>query len=273
MQKNIAGWLVAILMLGCGTSNKKQLLNKEILGSWLILYPKEQLHTEAQRNVFPPLQDSLVNALGLKIIYFDTNNSITELDSIYAKRKGIWEVMNDSILLIKNTEKNLTNLNTKWVSLQNDTLVLRERIKFKGEAIVIDWYLKKINDSFVNAKLNSWRIKPNASESEKDIIRRIRDMLLFAAKYYQLLSVESIYFMPDRVPLPLKYYAGGIGLNNTLNKNFGYYFFDEKDAKKAYALFTKIFNESDIKFPDGNNYVEEYSKFLFQLAGAFEKRL
>ena len=264
--------LVGLVLVSCvNISDRGFDFQKEIQGDWLILYPQHILKTPAQRKIYGTVQDSIVNLLGLKLISFTGNGEFIQTDSLFGKHGG-WKITDTSKLDIKRAGKGLENFKGTIVGLVNDTILIEEMVQINNEHIKLIWHLKRISSASDGADLfkkqnNLWRQRPSKNETNEEMKERLVAMLKYYALYFKVISKESIYFSPVRVPLPFTYYQHGIGLTNYSN-DFAKCFFDRADAEKGYQAIKEAFERTrSTEFPSGDNYVIEYSKYFQQLAG------
>lgn len=256
-----------LLLFGFGCGNQKQNTRDALTGNWLILYPDHRLTSYSQREVYGRYQDSLITLYGLKLIKLEGDGRFVEIDSI--RPKGAKWNFQDSVFRVQEGGKGFNPFNTTFTDLENDTLKLTQFLTLEDEKVKLVWHLKKIDDdakeaSLFGAEANSWRKVPSAPESPEAMRKRLAAMLDFYGDYFTLVSKESIYFSPARVPLPFHYYQHAIGLQEQFRPDFVRLFFNEGDALRAHSLLKQALNANS--FPRGDNFVTEYGLFLKKLA-------
>ena len=216
-----------------------------------------------------------MNLFGLKLVTFTEDGKFIQVDSIFEK-PGAWAM--DSLLLnIRSEGKGFARFAGRFAGVVNDTIMITEFVRLGDEEVKLVWHLKKIPNSSDAAELfvpanNWWRKRPDKSESEDELRKRLIAMLQYYSEYYELVSKESIYFSPLRVFIPFSYYQHGIELKSFWPYDpFTQNFFNVSDARRAYEqLNAAIKKIEDDPFPSGENFVIEYAKYFERLANILE---
>ncbi len=146
-----------------------------------------------------------------------------------------------------------------------------ETITISGQPIKLTWHLKRIADKKRSAlfddDVNEWR-KKNGTTTDEQLRKKVKAMLEYYSLYYEMVSIESIYFSQSKVLLPFSYYQHAMGLKPFKEESeFSRLFYNVLQAEKGYqilsAAFDKLKNEP---FPSGKDFVIEYSKFMKRMA-------
>lgn len=260
---------VWLLLASCGASKKD--LRTSIAGNWLILYPEHKLASMHQREVYGRHQDSLIKLYGLKLIALGEDGAFHDLEDVDA-RAGNWLVTTDSLLKIREAGKGFNPFNSQFTSFQKDELLLTQYLPLEDEKVKLVWHLKKIGSDnkagyLFTPEANAWRRKPAMPESDKDLRKRLSQVLTYYGDYFALVGKEAIYFSPARVALPLRYYQHGVGMRPENRPDFNDFFYNEVDATKAYQLLERSVATLHGDFPSAENFVLEYGLFLTKLSG------
>lgn len=255
--------LAACFFLSC--SNKED-IKTSLAGHWLILYPDHHLRTKTERDVYAKYQDSVVNLYGLKLIDFDAEGHFTEVDSLF-KTKGKWILSNENELQLQEAGKGFNPFTTTVDGLENDTLRLTQLLPLEKEKIKVTWYLKKVEEDTLTKKLvaeetNQWRKKPARAETEAEIRKRLKSVLMYYSNYLKLVSQESSYFLIPRLHLPFRYFQHAIGMKEQMPAGFVNLFYNESDALKAYEILSQTVQKLSGQFEWAENFVVEYSLFF-----------
>jgi hypothetical protein len=133
------------------------------------------------------------------------------------------------------------------------------------------WTFKKISrddkaDTIFHPEMNQWRRKPAQPETDEAIRKKISLMLRYYSDYFTLVSKESAYFLPARVPMPFKYYQHDIQLTSERLNEWLPFFYDSEQAASAYGIMGKAMDEMGEDFPRSGNFVREYALYMKELA-------
>lgn len=269
-------FLFILLISLSACSEEKQSTSDSLVGHWLVLYPDHELTTRSQRDVYKKYQDSVVNLFGLKLLQFEENGGLVEIDSLF-QRKGKW-TLNEENFRIQEGGKGFNPFVARFENFENDTLRLRQILPLDNEKIKVVWHLKKLDGDTAALKLvteeaNQWRMKPAAPETEEAIRKRLISMLSYYSDYLKLVSKESSYFLVPRIPLPFRYYQHRLAVKDTIYPGFRNVFYNEDDAKKAHQLLASTVTQLQGQFEWDENFVLEYAKFFrrmtFRLGNAY----
>ncbi len=265
-------WLLALIFCTCKTNPSSSTQSFTIVGNWLIISPEHRLKNDFQKTAYSRMQDSIVGLKGLKLVRFHSNNEFQQVDSSFGIA-GSWKLVNNQII-IKRGGKGFESMKADILGFVNDTVRMVETLLLPGDSIQLVWYLKKIPEvsaanSLFSYQENQWRIKPKSRGTSEAIRKKTAAILHFYAAYFELISIEAMYFSPKRVLLPFRYYQHGIGLKPLPDSApFIDLFYDQNDAQKAYDMLSAAIKKEPT-FPRGENYVVEYARYLRQV----EKKL
>jgi hypothetical protein len=263
---------VGVLFSACNLWQKEETdFTEAIKGDWLILYPDHDLDNDDQRKIYGTAQDSIVALLGLKTISFRDKGIFLQTDSMF-KPLGKWNLNRDSRkLFIRNGGKGLDFFEGTLTGIKNDTMLIIENILIGGQKIKLTWFLKRITNKENLALFkeeNNWWRKNAGAETDDQLRKRVKAMLIYYSLYYEMVSNESAYFSQSRVFLPFKYYQHSMGLRPFNDKNnFNAFFYTGQQARQAHAILATAMDKIRYKsFPSGKDFVIEYSLFMQQLS-------
>jgi len=268
--------VICFLFSSCTLVKKEKMdFNKAVEGNWLILYPQHEITNAEQRKLYAAVQDSIVSLLGLKTISFRDKAVFIQTDSLF-KPVGKWSLNpENNNLFIRNGGKGLDFFAGNLTGIHRDTMQIVETILLGSEKIKLTWFLKRITDrkglALFSEEKNWWR-KVNGFETDVQLRKRIKAMLLYYSLYYEVVSRESAYFAQSRVFLPFKYYQHSMGLRAFSDKsNFSHFFYTTRQAEQAHNILSAAMYKLQNKtFPSGKDFVIEYSLFMNQLASVIE---
>ena len=250
-------------------------LNAAITGHWLIIYPDHQPGTRSEREIYGKYQDSLVKLFGLKLVSFHPDGSFSEIDSLAGK--GRWRVSADSTVEVRNGGPGFHHFISKYEDFEKDTLLLTEYIPLEKRPVKVVWTLKKISAEDEGFQLfqqeaNTWRKQSSQPESEQQIRKRLSEMLEYYNEYFKLVSLESAYILPLRVPLPFSYYQHAIRVKDELSPHFVSIFYDSTDASKAHEILKETVTNTGDYFPRKKDFVLEYASYMELLSQKIASR-
>ncbi|MBK6935851.1 MAG: hypothetical protein IPH18_02415 [Chitinophagaceae bacterium] len=259
--------MLLILITACKQEGKKK-LHQVVEGNWFVLYPDDNLLTAKQDEIYAEIQDSITDLKCLKLISFKEGGVFTQLDSV--ANRGKWGTKDNEYVIISDGGNGFESFKALFSSYSEDDSVLKitETVKTKGENLRFVWNLKRLESGerakLFDDKMNNWRNKPAAPETDEQLRKRLSEMLLFYSAYFKLISEESSYFMPMRVFLPMKYYQHAIGMKDfKADSKFVSFFYSEEQAEMAYRLLTATIKGSDFdEVKGGKSYTREYSQML-----------
>jgi len=257
-------------MISCNAKKQKATSGDKtaIPGQWLILYPEHILYTQkAQEAYTRATQDSLTNLFGLKMIGLRDNGEFREGDSIL-KSPGTWMVKENGAFLIDGGGQGFGKFRGAFDGIRNDTMLIAENMALAGDTVKVIWHLKRLDDKsagyFFNLPANWWRQRPDSTENEFALAKRVKAMLEYYGLYFSIVSKESSYFLPLRVPLPFKYYQHAMTLRPfTDSLPFNTFFYNNNDARKAHLILGDAMKKLEKhRFPSGKDFVIEYATFI-----------
>ncbi len=120
---------------------------------------------------------------------------------------------------------------------------------------------------------NEWRAKPKTKQTEKEIRMRVIAHLDYLIKYFEcVIENKQTYFETGLVGSPFVFYAHGLGLNKNSPsaKRWQGYFYDEKDAEKAFDLLKKSVGKMD-KYPKAETFTKEYLLAFQKMRAYFDE--
>jgi hypothetical protein len=253
---------LVLLVFSCTPASRQERIHRAVTGEWLVLWGEHQLENDQQYQMYGKVQDSIIEAKGLKLLRFFEDGSFVQMD--IPERPGKWQVSPGGEVVIGSGGKGFDHLQTSFHAFKKDELELVESVKLKDETIRINWHFKKIkNSSLFDRERNEWRAKPVKPESEREIRSRLSTIFLYYADYFKLVSNEASYFIGRRVPLPLKFYQHAMGTVDFDPKgDFALLFYNEEQAREAHDWVKRTVYRLGNKFPDRENFVEEYAEFM-----------
>ncbi len=264
--KHLLPACIICILAGCSSiKTEGPDLNEAITGNWLIIYPDHQQTTRSEREIYARYQDSLVKLFGLKLVSFHADGSFSEMDSLSSS--GRWAVSEDSTVEVSNGGSGFHRFISKFEEFEHDTLKLSEYIPLEKRPVKVVWTLKKISaddEGFLlfQPGANKWRTPSSTPESEQLIRQRLSAMLEYYNEYFKMVSLESAYFLPSRVPLPFSYYQHAIRVKEELSPHFVSIFHDSADASKAHEILKETVSNTGDYFPRKKDFVLEYASYM-----------
>jgi hypothetical protein len=271
--------ILLLVVAGCKsqTKNAANQLKETVKGNWFVLYPDDGLLTKEQEKIYAAIQDSLVDIKCQKLISLRADGNFVQLDTMDAK--GSWATKGNEWVYINNGGEGFMDFKTTFVGVEEDRLTLMETIKVQDQSLKFIWHLLKL-DTGNAAQLflpteNKWRKKATSSENEIQLKERLMEMLRYYTIYFNLISDKASYFIPKRIILPVKLYQHAIGLKNWEEAtNFQRLFYNEAEAKQAYAILEKGIADADFDdIADLKSYTKEYAAMFQKVALVLEKSL
>lgn len=254
--------LFILFIVSCSTRSEQDTLRSDIAGSWLVMDPDHSPENKRQKKVYSGIHDSIELLNGLKLVNLLEDGTFQQMDSLHIK--GKWGISPYNDIYIIGGGKGFDNFKTKLSGFEKDLLQLDEKLNIEGETLKVTWNLKKVDaPAFFEQKNNTWRQKPSQPESAEQMRKRLSQMLKYYSDYFKLVNKEADYFMPARIPLPLKYYQHAMGMGNYNRQSpFSHLFFDDTQSKQAYDLLEETIIALRDKFPSGKDFVDEYALFI-----------
>lgn len=263
------------LLISC-TSSTNISLETGAEGNWLIVYADHSLLDAAQAEKYQPLQDSIVDLYGLKLVQLLPGGVFLEMDSMFAT-PGRWNVFQNEKLLIAEAGKGFELFVGDFHSLKNDKLKVIQKVIVEKDTLPLTWAWKKIPADdpasvLFETSTNEWRHKSLAPETDVALKKRLASMLNYYSVYFDYIAKEAIYFLPRRLALPFNYYAHSVGLKRVDKiDRFKKYFYSDADALKAYQLLKTAQANLPEKFPEKDDFVKEYAAHFLQLKNVLEQ--
>ena len=254
--------IVLFLAVSC-TSVSEEEKNKGMLtGNWLVLDADHDADNEEQLELCRRVQDSLETERSLKLLTFSADGSFSQMDDLQVK--GKWLISPYKEVLVVDGGKGFNSFKGEQPDFEKGLLKLTEYLLVEDERIKLVWNLKKVEAAALfGEENNSWRKKPLQAESEEEMRKRLSLMLDYYSTYFTLVTKETNYFMPARVPLPFKYYQHAMGMKSFSNESsFADFFYDAGQAATAYHLLSATLSSLSNRFTVSDNFIEEYAAFM-----------
>jgi hypothetical protein len=264
--------LYALALATCQSKTQEAKLRERMEGDWLVLLADHQLDNEDQRQVYGRMQDSVIEAKCHKLLRFFEDGSFQQVD--YPGIKGKWAISPDLDVFMGSGGTGFEDFKGRYLTYdEDDQLQLIENLHAQGETIKLIWYFKKLNKGeLLEPKENEWRKKPASAESEKEMRVRLSKILDYYSRYLKLIADESTFFLRSRVLLPLKFYQHAMStLPYDPQSDFAKLFFNPEQSMVAYGYLKRMIYDLGNKYPHGDNFVIEYSKYLHQVGEAIQK--
>ena len=263
--------LYAFALATCQSKTEDAKLKETLEGDWLVVLADHQLANDGQILTYGRIQDSVVDAKCHKLIRFYKDGNFQQVD--FPDIKGKWAVSPNLDVFMGNGGKGFEYFKASYSSYKDKELQIVENLHTDGESIKVVWYLRKLkNGDLLDEDENEWRKRPSSPESEKEIKARLAIMLNYYSRYLKLISDESTFFLRSRVILPLKFYQHAM---STLPYNpqgeFAKLFYNPAQSEEAYGYLKRKIYDLGNKYPRGDNFVIEYSKYLSQVGEAIQK--
>lgn len=259
--------------LSCADKEVKSFRKENMVGTWLVIYPDDQNMRLIHKNLFKKVKDSLLQTYALRLIQFQENDQFNLIDSL-PHRKGKWYISEG------NQQLNIRNGGSAWQKstlvfreMKNETLICDESLKVGTQSLTLGWKMRKLPpspqlDTLVGAATNQWRtpLKPEADEKEVAIF--LKNVLLYHAVYFETIASQTNFFIPDRVPLPFRYFSGGIALKKEFDSPaLPFYLKEESQRLLAKELLNMAFDRAKNRgYPSRENFVLEYAVIFRRMA-------
>ncbi len=266
--------LLLIFLLSC-SGEKQQTADELLNGNWFVLYPKDELQTRKQEEVYAATQDSLTGLKCLKLLRFSEKGAFNQLDSVAIT--GNWGVKEEELLNVFGGGRGFDRFRARITGYKDGVLRLTEMVETRGEKLKLVWHLKKIEEGFATVlfdkEKNQWRYKAVKVETDTEIRNRLVQMLEYYSVYFRLISEESSYFMPGRVLLPFTFYQHAIGLKPfDKESKFVSLFYSPQQAETAHYILKGAISKARFPFQDKDSYSAEYVKMLQELADIIKRQ-
>jgi hypothetical protein len=264
---------ITLLALAVSCTNvSEEDKNKGMLtGNWLVLDAGYILDKQSLRELYRQVQDSLELKRSLKLLTFSGDGSFCQMDHL--QQKGKWVITPYKEVYMVEGGEGFDNFKGEQPTLENGMLKLTEYILIDEERVKLEWNLKKVDaPALYGEENNSWRQKPLKTESEAELRKRLSVMLAYYSGYFTLVTKETNYFMPVRVPLPFRYYQHAMGMKSFSEESaFTDLFYNIDQSKTAYYLLESAMTSLNNRFPVTDNFIEEYAAFLKIMSGEILK--
>ncbi|TYC17024.1 hypothetical protein ES677_02275 [Bizionia gelidisalsuginis] len=237
-----------IIFNSCGTTQK---INKDkIIGSWTVSdikkFDKDYLEITADT----PLASGSEQLNKGSVLYLFPDSTFTQLVDQKVKI-GQWSFQNDNEIKYSNQKltierfEDLETARSLFASIPREDKTVESELTLVEEVIKIKDFKK---DPFYPEN-NQWRERPLKRESNAEIINRLSNYLLHNAyilKAAHERNENSVSFTHSKGII--KVYQGGIGIvkENRIHQVWFDYFYNEKDAMKAYHLFNSYLNNEGV---------------------------
>lgn len=251
-----------ISLVACKTSSEHEKLQRSLAGNWLVLWGEHKLKNEDQRELYGRVQDSVIEAKGLKLLTFYEDGSFVQAD--YPGQTGKWALSPDRQLYMANGGRGFENFRADFVEFEKKVLQVKEDLSIGEESITLIWHLKKIEEPLLfDKEKNTWRTPAARPESKEEIKQRLSAMFVYYSDYFKLVAKEASYFIGKRVMLPLKFYQHAMGtLPLEPGSDFAKLFFNREQSELAYDYVKRIVYRLGNQYPNKDNFVEEYAAFM-----------
>jgi hypothetical protein len=186
-------------------------------------------------------------------------------------KTGKWQLNKEQrSLQLQFADGTRENYLIQQVSLKTIVAVLEEdqesiRVSFTSDGMV---HKRAAEDPFYPAN-NTWRIKPQAPETNDQIRTRVRDCVHFYALFFKD-NVQRHSRDISFIGLPgcFTWYNGGIALTSTieLDKKWVDCFYSEDQALKGYGFLNDLLQRHELKWPaHSESWVSETQSVLEQM--------
>jgi hypothetical protein len=187
--------------------------------------------------------------------------------------KGNWTLYKDSLVTKKLmcNRTNFGNLKYQNPGINNHTMYLETLQFLNAKSTNTDFELIRFKLGKDELKFIEYADKlftmPQKQETDSEIKERMKSSLLYYSLYFQVANKSGIAaFNPESIYLPIKFYNGGIGLDEFSEKKIWKdNYSNSKDAQKAYHYLEKALEKID-KYPSRENIALEYAEVLRNLA-------
>ena len=120
---------------------------------------------------------------------------------------------------------------------------------------------------------NQWRLKPKKRQTDAEIRQQAKAHLDYLIKYFECVKAnKQTYFETGLVSSPFVFYSHGLGLSkgNPSAKRWQDYFYDQRDANRAFEQLKKSVKTMD-KYPKASTFTEEYLLAFRKMRTYFEE--
>lgn len=260
--------VILLFIVSCSSDSTKS-PDLILPGNWIVLYPKDELQTRKQEEVYAKVQDSLTALKCLKLLRFSEKGAFNQQDSINIT--GNWGMKEEGVIQVFDGGRGFDRFHSRFSGFDGRVLKLTEMVETQGVKLKLIWHLLRIDKGYATGLFdtdkNKWRVKPAKEETDKEVRERLIQMLEYYALYFRLIAEESSYFIPGRVILPVKFYQHGIGLKPFDEESkFANLFYSVEQAKFASYTLGGAIGRAEFNFKDNSSFTKEYVQMLEELA-------
>lgn len=264
--------IILLFVFACKSGKKENEKADSITGGWLVLDASYQLKGKEERIHFRNKQDSLAGFITLVPIYFRSDSSFMQPDSI--NLKGKWSMSKDSIFSISNGGAGFENCVAKISRYAHQEMELTQPVQTELGSKNIIWILRRLegaDTSLFAAEKNNWRIKPKAPETDKQLRQRLASMLGYYIAYFEFVEKKADFFSSYRLLVPLETLQGDMDMAPFEEaKYFIHCFFDNKQAKQAYDELSRVLHDTYF-WTGADSYLIEYVDYMKKIKTALER--
>lgn len=265
--------MVVLGAISCAEKEVKNFSKENMVGTWLVIYPDDQNMRLIHKNLFKKVKDTLLQTYALRLIQFQENEQFNLIDSL-PHLKGKWYISEG------NQQLNIRNGGSAWQKstlvfreMKNETLICDENLKVGTQSLTVGWKMRKLPpspqlDTLVGSATNQWRTPLKPEADEKEVATFLKNVLLYHAVYFETIASQTNFFIPDRVPLPFRYFSGGIALKKEFDSPaLPYYLREESQRLMAKELLNMAFDRAKVRgYPSRENFVLEYAVIFRRMA-------
>ena len=260
--------LCASVLIFNSCSSAKEINKNNIIGSWRVSeikkFDKDNLLLEENNPLI--LENQQLNK-GL-VLYLFPDSTYAELINQKVEI-GQWSFLNDREFKYRNHKLTIERFEELDSSKNLIASTIRKDQSIESELTLVEDVsrIKDYKKDPFYPSNNLWRQKPSQKENNEEIITRLSNYLLHNAyilKAAHERNENSVSFTHSKGII--KVYQGGIGIvkEDRIHKVWFDYFYDEKDAMKAYHLFNSYLNNEGVytKKSSGDWVKDDYEILL-----------
>jgi len=249
-------------------SSAKEINKNNIIGSWRVSeikkFDKDNLQLKENNPLV--LENQQLNK-GL-VLYLFPDSTYAELINQKVEI-GQWSFLNDREFKYRNHKLTIERFEELESSKNLIASTIRKDQSIESELTLVEDVsrIKDYKKDPFYPSNNLWRQKPSQKENNEEIITRLSNYLLHNAyilKAAHERNENSVSFTHSKGII--KVYQGGIGIvkEDRIHKVWFDYFYDEKDAMKAYHLFNSYLNNEGVytKKSSGDWVKDDYEILL-----------
>jgi len=260
--------LCASVLIFNSCSSAKEINKNNIIGSWRVSeikkFDKDNLLLKENNPLV--LENQQLNK-GL-VLYLFPDSTYAELIDQKVEI-GQWSFLNDREFKYRNHKLTIERFEELESSKNLIASTIRKDQSIESELTLVEDVsrIKDYKKDPFYPSNNLWRQKPSQKENNEEIITRLSNYLLHNAyilKAAHERNENSVSFTHSKGII--KVYQGGIGIvkEDRIHKVWFDYFYDEKDAMKAYHLFNSYLNNEGVytKKSSGDWVKDDYEILL-----------